>query len=274
MKRWPGVFGCCLIFGWFSQAFSVPDSRDSVVLESKTTAPSNGPQALQVRVWITNKDTLAAISIVLEEKSLSGGAYATLAHPRRREIVFDVTVCAFTHLKGFPIANFDRYHSNSPDTFSWGGFCIPDDPVDCVPPNSSRRCLFDIKFDSVTVQSHSGQFQLDSCRISGTATVFVDRQANEFGVNFVKAIITVDSGLGDLNSDGVLSAADVVLMLNCVFLHQEPPAGKPACNVECRSCSNETCQDRCRERCSNALTLEDVKAELNAVFLAEPFPPC
>jgi len=38
---------------------------------------------------------------------------------------------------------------------------------------------------------------------------------------------------GDLNLDGALSTADVVLMLNCAFLGEAPPAAPSACDLNC-----------------------------------------
>lgn len=62
--------------------------------------------------------------------------------------------------------------------------------------------------------------------------------------------------LGDLNLDGRLSPADVVLELNAVFLSQPPPAPFESTDINC----------------DGQLSATDVVLLLNATFLAEPFP--
>ncbi len=58
---------------------------------------------------------------------------------------------------------------------------------------------------------------------------------------------------GDMNADGSLTASDVVLMLNCVFLG----------SGNCAPCYADV-------SCNGMLTSSDVVIELNAVFLGEP----
>lgn len=60
---------------------------------------------------------------------------------------------------------------------------------------------------------------------------------------------------GDLNLDGILTGADVVLMLNCVFL------GVGSCPLSVADVN-----------CDGILTGADVVLELNATFLGAPFP--
>jgi len=61
---------------------------------------------------------------------------------------------------------------------------------------------------------------------------------------------------GDMNSDGLLTSADAVLSLNCVFLG---------------ICSCACCADT---NCDGFLASADVVFELNFVFLGTPLPPC
>jgi len=63
---------------------------------------------------------------------------------------------------------------------------------------------------------------------------------------------------GDLNADGILTASDVVLILNCAFLGIPPPNAPPAA---------------CDLNCDGVLTAADVVILLNMAFLASP-PPC
>ncbi|HLG94433.1 MAG TPA: hypothetical protein VI546_06315 [candidate division Zixibacteria bacterium] len=62
---------------------------------------------------------------------------------------------------------------------------------------------------------------------------------------------------GDLNQDGVLAPADVVLLLNCVFLGASPPAGAGTCDMD-----------------GGGPSTSDVVVLLNATFLLDPLPPC
>jgi hypothetical protein len=56
--------GYCL-FAALSSSAQTPDPRDSVIIESKTVYPGNGPAAAYVKVYITNKDTLAGYTLCL-----------------------------------------------------------------------------------------------------------------------------------------------------------------------------------------------------------------
>lgn len=62
----------------------VPDPRDSIILESKVLAPglvgspTGNPPAFTMKVYITNKDTLAILILALRESTIVGTAYADL----------------------------------------------------------------------------------------------------------------------------------------------------------------------------------------------------
>lgn len=60
---------------------------------------------------------------------------------------------------------------------------------------------------------------------------------------------------GDMNGDGVINGADVVLLLNCVFI------GTGSCDI-CFADVN----------CDGILTASDITVEMNKVFLDTPFP--
>jgi len=178
-------------------AKSYPDFRDSVIIESKTVQPISGACAsagLKIRVYITNKDSLANITLPLESKITAGAGYATLSRPagcgaRTAAAVFDILLPAGQ----LPtrIGNFNNYHSNSPDTFLWAGTHDPTDAASKVPQNATRVPLLDIKFDSVGA-SGLGQVQLDSSLIAPASTIqFVDRNGNKIEVSFVKGFINV-----------------------------------------------------------------------------------
>jgi hypothetical protein len=216
--------------------FAQPDPRDSIILESKTVYPGAHPGSssdtaayVYLRVYITNKDTLTFVSVGLVEKSISGGAYMTLGRPRTFNGVFNRLT---TTLNASKIFQFGWYHSNSPDSIYFGtGFNPATDPTK-EPPNPVRKPFYEIKFD--TVFNNTGTIEFDSSMrwSSGGATMFTNTVPQDYYVNFLKSVITVERK-GDLNLDGEVRPADVVLELQCVYLGDTPPAGRGACDVNC-----------------------------------------
>ncbi len=81
----------------FSMLLAAPDPRDSVIIESKTISNGTGHPWVTVRVFITNKDSLAGYVFPLIEKSQTGGAYMTLGWPRE----FDSVVTPLTNTLRF-----------------------------------------------------------------------------------------------------------------------------------------------------------------------------
>ncbi|MCI0404989.1 MAG: hypothetical protein L0209_02770 [candidate division Zixibacteria bacterium] len=234
-----------------------PDPRDSIILESKTVAPGAHPGLstdtaayLYVRVFITNKDSLLFMGLSLSSTTSSGGAYATVGRPRN----FSGVVNPLTNtLRYDAVTSFVNYNSSSPDRFLVGAWFDPADPATIEPPNSVRKAVWELKFD--TVWAVSGTFELDSTTIAGLHTVFTNTAPQDVNVNFVKSVITVVPK-GDFNLDFVLTAADVALILNCIFLGDAPPSGTFACDLNCDGIRSSA----------------DVVLELYAVFLSRPFP--
>lgn len=62
---------------------------------------------------------------------------------------------------------------------------------------------------------------------------------------------------GDLNRDGSLAPADVVLLLYCIFSNAPPPAGPDACDMD-----------------GNGTSLSDVVVLINSAYTGDPLPPC
>ncbi len=243
-----------------------PDPADSIIIESKYAAPNKGACAsavLRVRVYITNKDSLANVSLPLVSRTTSGGAYATISRPascgvRTSPVVFDFLyppAPGGTPRLPTRIPNFSFYHSDSPDSLLWTGtFDAADPEHTMVPPNPFRTALLDIKFD--TVKANVGTFELDSLRILGiNRPEFVNRQGVTVRVNFVKSTITVRVN-GDMNLDRLLTPADVVQIINGIFRGDTPAAGAAATDVNCDGMG----------------TSADVVTELNGVFLGMAFP--
>ncbi len=103
--------------------FALPDPRDSVIIESKTIIGETS--SVYVRVYITNKDTLAGYSFAFLERSLSGGAYLVLAQPRTFANAIRPLDSTLQFLKVLGTA---WYNGIPPDTIPIGGFYNPNEP--------------------------------------------------------------------------------------------------------------------------------------------------
>ena len=170
-----------------------PDVRDSVIIESKTVAPGAHPGGasdtaayLRVRVWITNKDTLANFTLPVEIRTLSGGAFAVLGYPR----TFNGTITRLSSTLGNSLTFSPFLNNASPDSAIWSAFWDPNDTTTAEPPNSSRKAFWELKFD--TVRANLGQVQVDSAVIFDNRVHFVSIGGNSAEVNFTKSIVTVD----------------------------------------------------------------------------------
>ncbi len=237
-------------------ALAQPDPRDSIILESKTVAPGAHPGSgtdtaanVYLKVYITNKDSLVSWTLALVERSTSGGAYMTLGRPRNVNGVLSILTNTLRYVY---VTNFTRYNSASPDSFTLTGLFDPMDPATIEPPNLARKLFREIKFDSVF--NSPGTIELDTATVI-SQTGFTNTVPADLPVHFVKSVVTVGVK-GDLNGDGSLSAADAVMMKNCVFLGEAPPGGSGLCDLNCDGMSSAA----------------DVVVELNAVFLGDPFP--
>jgi len=241
-------FALCL----FSSAFAVPDPRDSVIIESKTIAPGVGAPAAVVGVFITNKDSIACVTLALEERSISGGAYMTLAWPRS---LSGVVGSLNTPLGVWNTFMGRKYNSVSPDTFV---ISLLYDGLIAEPPNPVRKRIVEIKFDSVW--SNNGSIELDSAFLAfgyfRLFTSFVDFTFKDITVNFVKGAITVaEPARGDMDGDGAFTVVDVTLLTNGVF-------------------QDGTYQSRADVTCDGNINSSDVVAVLKRVFLEVPLPQC
>ncbi|MCI0330510.1 MAG: hypothetical protein L0196_06105 [candidate division Zixibacteria bacterium] len=220
-----GLLPCLFCFNLASA--QTPDPRDSVIVESKTVNPGVGSPATSVKVFITNKDSLGAFSLILTSKSQSGGAYMTLGWPRN----FNGAVRPFTNsLNLYPGLYTPYYNGSPPDTFAVASFADPQDPATFEPPNAVRKLIWEIEFD--TIRSELGTVWLDSVLvmhpdginfIKTRFTAAIPSQRNYWlvPVNFSKGVITVtppdQPPCNDLNGDGNFSTADIVEAVNCLF---------------------------------------------------------
>jgi len=231
-----------------------PDPRDSIILESKTVAPGTGHPYTTVKVYITNKDSVGYMVLALKEVSTSGGAYGLLSRTASGTLAFSSVITNLTPtFRLFPAVSFSGYNRSSPDTFLVAAGCDPTDLSTVEPSNATRKAVWEIKFD--TVLSSVGTFELDSAVIVNEPSSFVNTRPVSLPVNFAKSVITVAYPKGDFNQDFAMSAADIVLLINCVFQSMPPPGGAS-----------------CDLNCDGQTSAADVVLEVNAVFNQEPFP--
>jgi len=178
------------------------DPRDSVILESKSIAPSTNPPdgAALMRVWITNKDTISEFQLPLEETSLSGGAYLILSYPRTFGGVVNPQT---TTLQWSTSLTSNQFDGISPDRFRLIGSYNSGDLTTAEPPNLTQKLFWEIKFDTVTVSvpPGSGQAGFDSVRNNPSDRIeFRDLAGNRIRTNFVPAVFTIaTTGVRDIN---------------------------------------------------------------------------
>ncbi len=175
-----------------STAFAQPDPRDSVIIESKTASPGAHPGGasdtaayLYLRVWITNKDTLANFTLPVEIRSQTGGAFAVLGRPRN----FNGTASRLTTTLGSNLTFSSLANGASPDTALWAGFSDPGDIGTAEPPNAIRKAFWELKFDSVS--ANTGWVRIDSAVIFDNRVQFVNLGGQSAGVNFIRGIVAV-----------------------------------------------------------------------------------
>ena len=187
-------------------------------------------------------------------ESTSGGAYAILARPRN----FNGGVNRLTNtLNGsFEFSagpgTGGKYNSVSPDSFLVAALFDPLNGADIEPPNALRKAMWELKFD--TVLNWLGTFEIYT-GIVYASTLFTTTYPRDLPVNVAKSVVTVVPK-GDLNLDGSVSPADVVLELMCVYLGDIPPAGQSACDLNC----------------DGQVTAADVAVMLNFKYLTGVWP--
>ncbi len=251
--------GFLFFFGEVAVLFAQPDPRDSIIIESKTVSPGVGSPAALVRVSITNKDSLANVTLVLAERSLSGGAYMSLGWPRNYSGIIHPLTSTLQGNDNVTVTS--RYNGVSPDTLIVGMFRdMANMPATVEPPNTVRKPFVELKFD--TVWANAGMVEIDSAVVRTGVSVLVNQFVNQstvpydIPVNFLKGVITVtEPERGDMDGNGIFSPVDVALLVNCVYF-------------------DETYQPRVDVTCDGSTAPSDVVAILRKVFLENGLPQC
>lgn len=264
MNRWRVALTLLLLMT--SAAFAqLPDPRDSIILESKTVAAGvSGSPAFAMKVYITNKDTLAILTLALKARTIAGNAYVVLdsmggwdngAGWAWNDVVRPLK---FT-LTNNPAEDFSGYDGGSPDSFLLAATFSPTSQFPRPElPNAIRSAIWELEFMSTS--GTLGEIEFDTVRLKWPTgfTIIRNRgqEAMDIPVNFLPGVITVQPLKGDLNLDAKLRPADIVLHLNCVMLGMPPPVGQSYCDLNC----------------DGEATIADVVLELNAVYRKEEFP--
>ena len=234
--------------------FAQPDPRDSVIIESKTVEPVWGTGgAVRLKVYITNKDSLTALDLVLREVEVVGFGLGSmnLSHPRTFGGIVEPLTNTLRHNPSDDLSGF-------PGPFKLAAGANPGDASTVEPPNAVRKAVWEIKYDTIYVNSGnpgSVTVAYDSATL-GTTTHFTNAAAVKLPVHFLAGLVTISIANYDMDLDGAVSAADVVRMLQCVFLEVSPPAGAGACDLNC----------------DGKATPADAMIEILAVFNGRPFP--
>ena len=191
----------CFLFSC-GLAWAQIDLRDSVILESKTVAPSANPPDASVlmNVWITNKDTLSELQLPLEETSLSGGAYLFLAYPRTFGGLVNPQT---TTLQWATNVTTNQFDGISPDRFRIIADCNPGDLTTAEPPNAARKLFWQIKFDTAAVSGPSGQVFFDSVRNNPSDRIeFRNLAGSRMRVHFLNSTFTITAtGIREIDPD-------------------------------------------------------------------------
>lgn len=177
-----------------------PDPMDSVILESKTVSPSlSGPAIFTQKVYITNRDTVAILTLALKEVSSSGGAYADLDSNGNDDgwTLADCLSYLKTTLDNNPAEDFAQYNGSSPDYFLVASTFSPTgtNPVrDAEPINLTRSAIWEFKY--MSSDAPLGTVDVDTSGLLAQKTGFtILRDHGQFvadvPVNFVKGVITV-----------------------------------------------------------------------------------
>lgn len=210
-----------------------PDPRDSVILESKTVAPGlvGKPVAFTMKVYITNKDTIAILMLALVESTLTktGSAYAVLdstgsaGDPDGWTLADCLTFLKKT-LDSFPNQDFTDYNGTSPDRFLvWSTFApTSTNPLGrSEPPNATRSAIWELQFMSSS--KATGKVRLDTTRVARApqlSTGFtITRQGGQsvadIPVNFLPGVITVKAApKGDFFPDSERPSKNALLHFN------------------------------------------------------------
>lgn len=259
MKKLVLLFGV-FFFGFAGLTIAQPNPGDSMILESKSLAPNmSGDPAFTVRLSITNKDSLTFITLACTEYSLAGSAYALFVGGLGNvDRTFGNIVIPLTNTLRYNGASYFLFYSEaSPDKFLIAAGFDPDRGDETIePPNAVRKAIWELKFKHTS--DSLGQVIFDTATISNLKNTFTNTVPMDMPVNYVPAIITLEYLKGDLNGDVMLSAADVTLILNCIFCSAcpQPPVGMGECDLNCDGQNSPA----------------DVVLELKAVFLGEGFP--
>ncbi|MCI0329846.1 MAG: T9SS type A sorting domain-containing protein [candidate division Zixibacteria bacterium] len=167
------------------------DPQDSIIIETKavdtslTSIPPAAP-AFVVQVLLTNKDSLAYLTLVLRESTTTGcRAYALLNRTGTGVFTFGSVVNAVNGtMNAFTGINTTQYNDNSPDGILLAG---GDDGSFTLAelPNLARHPVWELKFRHSSGFDSIGAIWFDSTRINSQSCLFTTVRAVDWKVNFL-----------------------------------------------------------------------------------------
>ncbi len=223
---------------------TVADSRDAIFVEPRIIfPPGSGSPYTSLRVSITNKDSLRAVTLPLLETTAEGPGF-TFGVLSGSNPVTPLT----STLSGEPFLNPIFYTGTTPSPFLITDYRAGNLGIE--PPNATPKPLWEINFDEVLPPC--GTVWFDSLPLFLENTIhFVNVNYRRVPVNFVKGKLAVK---GDINGNGFLGTSDVPSLILCVF------AGLP-----CNLCDADITSDE-------VLSVSDVATLILGVF-ADAFLP-
>ncbi|HEU4437208.1 MAG TPA: hypothetical protein VFR89_07055, partial [candidate division Zixibacteria bacterium] len=179
-----------------SLAWAQPRPGDQLVIESKTVLPGlNAPNAVLLKLSITNVDSLTFLTWASTEYNLSGDPLAYILFnngPGATGRTFTNLVNPLTGtLRYFAATAFANYNDASPDRFLIAAGFDPADPTTIEPPNVALKDIWELRFKSTTV--NEGQVIFDTGTVSGLRNTFTNTGPTDFPVNYTPGIVTIQS---------------------------------------------------------------------------------
>ncbi|HXF49603.1 MAG TPA: T9SS type A sorting domain-containing protein [Verrucomicrobiae bacterium] len=184
-------------------AVAQPDPQDSIILESKTVdtalTGTGGTSVFFMRVNITNRDSLAFLTLSLRESTVNGTAYVLLNRTAGGTLNFTSMVTPMTGtLRFFGSVNVSQYNDNSPDRFLLAAGFDGSDPSTIEPPNATRKEVWQIRFRHSSGFDSIGIVRFDSTRVANLPCTFTNTVPADLPVNFVAGQCTVLTAFTDV----------------------------------------------------------------------------
>jgi hypothetical protein len=183
-------------------AWGQANPQDSMILESKTVGSGlNAPNAVLLKLAITNRDSLTFMTWASTEYTLAGTAYMLFNNgPGTTGRTYANLINPLTGtLRFFAATNFTAYNDGSPDRFLIAAGFDPADPSTIEPPNAARKDVWEARFKAT---SGLGQVIFDTGTVNSLKNTFTNTAPADFPVNYVPGIVTISEPFDITNCGG------------------------------------------------------------------------